>query len=171
MFKIFLVLAAITLPAMAVVNVGEKVANSCWTDVNGKQVCIDDYKDQVKVLIHSAGWCGPCKAEMKELAKKVSRYASKKVVFFSLSSEGWKSRSKPDTQFLFDWIKMFDLNNLISKKVQIVVAAAPGDFGKDFFKQLAVPTVAVLAKDNTLLFKEQGAEVADILAQVDSQNP
>lgn len=161
----------VSLNLFAVLKEGDKVSNFCWDDINEKKVCLDDYKNMVKVLIYNAGWCPPCNTEFKELGKRVKEFSGKSVVFISLSSQGWKRGDAPNTTFLKEWEKKHNLKFAASQKINFVVAAAPGDFGKNFFTELAIPNVAVVDKTNTLYYKEIGAEVDDIFKKVKELKP
>lgn len=169
MNKLLLTLFVISSVAFSVIKEGETVPNWCWDDVNGKKVCIDDYKSNVKVLIYSAGWCGPCKNEMAELSGKVKKFFRKDVVFFSLSSQGWTGNSPADATFLKSWKTKFNLN--FGKDIQFVVAAAQDDFGRNFFSNPGIPNVAILDKNNKLTFKGMGVPVDEMFDKILELNP
>lgn len=58
----------------------------------------DVLKDNMKVLIFWATWCGPCKVQIKQLAElNSSKYANDPVVFFGVTSES-------DHKMVFDWV-------------------------------------------------------------------
>lgn len=49
-------LAVTSLSAQALIEIGDPVPNKCWKDATDQQVCLDDYKDNVRVLVFSAGY-------------------------------------------------------------------------------------------------------------------
>lgn len=83
--------------------VGEKAPNLCWNDQQEQKLCLEDYQDQVRVLLYNGGFCGPCNEEFAELVPQVGKFAGKPVQFLSLSVAGWTSTGKPTAQFLKEW--------------------------------------------------------------------
>lgn len=159
----FIALAVFSLSTvgLAVIEKGQVVSNRCWKTVEEKQVCLEDFKGSVKVLIHNAGWCGPCNMEMDELAKRVVEFDGKPVTFLSLSAYGWTSGSLPTTQFLTEWRDRHH--------IPFTVAASPKDAGKDFFAPpLYIPNVVIVDRKGNLFYKEFAPEVDELFAQVNA---
>jgi peroxiredoxin len=160
--KIHFLLAALSflaLPASgAVYQVGDTVTNMCWTDANAAKVCIDDYANNVKVLIYNAGWCPDCNQEMKELAPQATNYDGRPVVFLSLSAAGFKSGSQPDATFLKQWKDKY--------QIPFPVLASPNDPGKAF-GQDEIPNVEVLDFQDKLTYLAVQPAIKDLFAQID----
>jgi len=147
--------------AVAVVQKGEIVPNKCWQTVDEKQFCLDDAKDTVRVLIHSAGWCGPCNAEMAELAPKVGQFNGKPVTFISISGNGWEHGSLPTTDFLKAWQSKY--------AIPFPVVASPKDAGKAYFEPpLYIPNVVIIDKAGRLIYKDFAPGVETIFAEVNA---
>jgi len=153
---------AFSLPAMGT-GVGEIVKNYCWQDQNEKTICMDDHKNEVRVLIFSAGWCPPCNAHLPELAKKVEEFKGKKVYFINLSLQGWKHGTPADTQFLKEWATKHGIT--------FDVAAAPVADYKDLIADGHIPAEAIIDQNGKLIFGESGASVSTLFAKIKALNP
>ncbi len=147
---------------LAALEKGDVVPNKCYTTVEGKQFCLDDAKDTVRVLIHSAGWCGPCNDEMQQLAPKVAEhYKGMPVTFVSVSAYGWTSSSLPDQIFLNEWKTKFS--------IPFLVVGSHRDAGKAFFDPpLFIPNAVIIGKDGRVAYKEVAPEVDVLLQEVNS---
>lgn len=145
----------------AALEKGEVVPNKCYTTVEGKQFCLDDAKDRVRVLIHNAGWCGPCNEEMDNLVPHIKDYDGMPVTFVSISGYGWISGSNPDAQFLQEWKD--------KHKIPFTVVGAFKDVGKIFFDPpLFIPNVVIIGKDGRVAYKEVAPEVDVMLQEVNA---
>ncbi len=144
-------------PAFAALNIGDSAPNVCYLDISDNQVCVDQMKGAVVVLIYSTGWCPACNDEMRELVPRVKEFKGKPVVFVSLSSQGDTHGSDPDKAFLEAWRKKHN--------IPFTVAASPKDAGKNFFDPpYYIPATVILDKQGKLVSKEQGQAVDDIFA-------
>lgn len=150
---------------LSVHQIGDAPANKCWAAINQKtdKVCLDDFKASVVVLLHSAAWCIPCKAEFKDLVPAVEKHAGQKIVFISLSSESWSHGGAVSVSFLKEWSVKFGIDKA---KASWVVAAAPHDAGRDFFENSLIPNVVILGVDGKIVFKGIAPGVKVIEAQV-----
>lgn len=145
--------------AFAAIEKGQPVADKCWTNSDAKTVCINDFKTNVRVLIHSAGWCGPCNEEMSQLAPRVKEFEGKPVTFISLSAYGWESGTMPDMTFLNEWKNKF--------KIPFPVAASPRDAGKVYFDPpLFIPNTVIIDRMGNLFYKEFAPEIDVLFDQV-----
>lgn len=152
-----LVIALLCHSVFAAYRVGDTMKNDCWDNEVPKKICMDDYKDRVRVLIYSAGWCLPCNREARELAK-VKEFDKKPVTFISISAEGWKGGSKPDEAFLKEW--------KAKHSITYETVGKHRDFGKDFADSGAVPFVVVVEKSGKVQWTETGPKHDDILKQI-----
>jgi len=133
-------------PLFALIEVGQSVPNFCWPDAEDRTICLDDYKNTVRVLVYNTGWCEPANTHMKELASSVGGFIGKPVTFLSLSAQGWTHGSAPNATFLKEW--------QAKHQIPFVVAGSPGDAGKNFFMPIYVPNIAVVDKGGKLAYKE-----------------
>ncbi len=86
---------------------GKPAPKWSYPDINGKEYALDDFKGKYVYIDVWATWCGPCKAEIPELAKLVEEYKKKDIVFVSVSVDNsknaWESMLKKEK---FDWIQI-----------------------------------------------------------------
>ena len=145
----------------AVIEKGEFVPNRCWTTVDDKPFCLDYALDTVRVLIHSAGWCGPCNIEMSELASRVKEFEGKPVTFINLAVQGWAHGSMPTKEFMTQWKE--------KHKIPFTVAASPKDAGTAYFTPpLYVPSVVIIDRNGVLVYKNSGDEVDTVFAEINA---
>lgn len=50
------ILPMVALGDSRVINIGESVPNLCFNNENDEKVCLDDFKDTLRVLIFNAGY-------------------------------------------------------------------------------------------------------------------
>lgn len=161
LYALALVFGLLSQVALAALEKGDVVPNKCYTTVDAKQFCLDDAKDTVRVLIHNAGWCGPCNEEMQHLVPEMTQYKGMPVTFVSVSAYGWTSGSMPDQKFLTEWKNKFS--------IPFTVVGSPRDAGKTFFDPPHfIPNVAIIGKDGRLAYKEVAPEVNVLLQEVNS---
>ena len=152
-------LLVLSVQAFAVYEVGDTVTNLCWKDAEDKSVCLDDYKDNVRVLLYNAGWCGPCNTEFQELRHRQDEFEGQPVKLLSLSSSGWRNGSKPDATFLKSWQQKHG--------VKFPVLASYKDAGKNFIKgPIYIPNVAVIDASGKLSYAAVNPGVEKIFAEV-----
>lgn len=159
LFKVFALFYV--LPALAVVEIGEKAPELCWKKEDPSEICVKDLKDQVTVLVFSTGWCPGCQEEMAELSTRYSEIKNPSVTIISLSAEGFKHGQPVDEEFLKSWRKKFN--------IPFEVAASPNNAGKDFFKPpYYIPATVILDKKNIVRFKKVDASVDEIFKETKS---
>lgn len=68
-------------------------------DINGQQVCLNQFKGKYVLIDIWATWCGPCKGEIPSLQKQEEAFEGENVVFLGISLD-----SKKDvwSQFVHD---------------------------------------------------------------------
>ncbi len=158
MRKALLVLLLWSSAVFAVIQVGEKVPNLCWKDDNNRKVCLNETHNTVRILLYSAGWCGPCNQEFSELVPRVGEFQGQPVVFMSLSCESF-DHSEPDAEFLKAWRERH--------QIPFTVAASPFDCGKKFIPpKIYIPNVAIIGKDGNLSYKAMNTSVDTIFSEV-----
>jgi thiol-disulfide isomerase/thioredoxin len=142
----------------AVYEVGDSVANHCWPDVNGDQVCIDDNVDHVRVLLFNVGWCGPCKKEIQEIVTKYNKeYTTKPVIFMSILGED--DRGNDPASFIEKWTKTL--------RIPFSVVGQYQEYGLDFFKRAAFPSTVILDRDGNVAWKKQGRDTKAMFKKID----
>lgn len=91
-------------------------------DINGKQVSLADYKDQVVLMSFWATWCGPCKEEMPHLQKLYEAKKDEGFVVLSISTDDARSASK-----VKPWIKknQYTFPVLLDKESKVIAQYNP----------------------------------------------
>ena len=86
---------------------GKPAPQWSYPDINGKEYALADFKGKYVYIDVWATWCGPCKAEIPELARLVKDYKNKDIVFVSVSIDdnkgAWKKMLEKEN---FDWIQI-----------------------------------------------------------------
>jgi peroxiredoxin len=63
-------------------------------DINGKQVSLSDFSDQVVLISFWATWCTPCQAEMPHLQRFYDTYKDKGFTVLSINTDDARSSSQ-----------------------------------------------------------------------------
>jgi len=86
---------------------GKPAAQWSYPDINGKKHALSDFKGKFVYIDVWATWCGPCKAEIPELAKLAKEYKNKNIEFVSVSvdsdQKAWERMLKKEN---FDWTQL-----------------------------------------------------------------
>ncbi len=74
------------------------------TNLDGKKINLDNFKEQIIVINWWAVWCAPCRKEIPGLNKLVSKYSNKNVKFISITDDSLEnvSRFLEKNEFLYD---------------------------------------------------------------------
>lgn len=116
---------------------GQQLPDFSFTDINGKQVNLSDFKGRYVFIDCWATWCGPCKGQLPHLKNLEERYHDKNIVFVSISSD--KDRSA--------WTKMVREKSLGG--VQLNEPRLDSDFFT-LFQVNAIPRFILLNPDGTV---------------------
>ena len=63
-------------------------------DINGKQVSLSDFSDQVVLISFWATWCTPCQAEMPHLQRFYDTYKDQGFAVLSINTDDARSSSQ-----------------------------------------------------------------------------
>lgn len=91
---------------------GEEAANFSATDINGKTVELNGYKDKVILLDFWATWCGPCRREIPNLVDIKKNYANDPFEIVSIALErGPEADAKAFVEkYGMNWVHIIDNN-------------------------------------------------------------
>lgn len=73
-------------------NVGSRMPDFCIPGIQGKEICLKDYRGKYVLLDFWASWCGPCRREMPNV---VNLYKSSKGMKFEIIGISLDSQEKP----------------------------------------------------------------------------
>ena len=123
----------------ATMKAGNRLPEFAFSDINGNEVYLSDFKGKYIFIDVWATWCGPCKEEIPHLAALEKRMHGKNIVFLSISID--KNRG--------DWEKMVKETKMEGKQLYI------GDdkqFKETIFDQLVgVPRFILLDKSGRIV--------------------
>ncbi|WP_415320888.1 TlpA disulfide reductase family protein [Candidatus Pelagibacter sp. Uisw_092] len=117
-----------------------------FTDINQKNLNLDDFKGKLVILNFWATWCAPCKKEMPSLDNLQSNTKLNNLKIFPINI-GQEEVSK--SEFFF---KELNIKNLD------IYFDAPITLAKKFYLR-GVPT--------TIIFNKEGKEFARIMGSID----
>ncbi len=75
-------------------HAGEQAPAFTLRDINGKQVSLSDFSDQVVLISFWATWCTPCQAEMPHLQRFYETYQGQGFTVLSVNTDDARSSSQ-----------------------------------------------------------------------------
>jgi peroxiredoxin len=73
---------------------GDQAPEFTLRDINGKQVSLSDFSDQVVLISFWATWCTPCQAEMPHLQRFYETYGEQGFTVLSVNTDDARSSSQ-----------------------------------------------------------------------------
>jgi thiol-disulfide isomerase/thioredoxin len=139
-------------------KVNEQAPGFTLTDLNGKQVSLQELKGKVVVLDFWATWCGPCKASFPAMQMAVNKYKSDPNVKF-LFIHTWERGTETPTKDAADYIKskkytfdvLMDLKDAQTKENKVVSS----------YKVNGIPAKFIIDPQGNIRFKLTGFDGSD----------
>ncbi len=136
----------------------EQAPGFTLSDVNGKQVSLQELRGKVVVLDFWATWCGPCKASFPAMQMAVNKYQSDPNVKF-LFIHTWERGTETPTKDAADYIKgkkytfdvLMDLKDAQTKENKVVSS----------YKVNGIPAKFVIDAQGNIRFKLTGFDGSD----------
>lgn len=124
-------------------NVGSRIQSVILPDQNGKLVDISDFSGKLVLVDFWASWCGPCRAEMKNLKKLYEEIKGDDLVFISISLDEDKDKwlKALDVEQI-PWITLWDNGGIKNSELRL-------QFGFS-----SIPFIALIGKDGSLLARQ-----------------
>lgn len=110
-----------------------------YSDINGKEYSLEDFRGNLVYIDFWATWCGPCRYELPYLKTLEKDYHSKKVVFVSISLDDNKSA----------WEKMVKEQDM--KGVQLYGEGAWNSFVAKSYQIRGIPTFFLIDASGSIL--------------------
>lgn len=110
-----------------------------YSDINGKEYSLEDFRGNLVYIDFWATWCGPCRYELPYLKTLEKDYHSKKVVFVSISLDDNKSA----------WEKMVKEQDM--KGVQLYGEGAWNSFVAKSYQIRGIPTFFLIDANGSIL--------------------
>ena len=91
------------------------ILESTFLDQNNAKINMDSLcKDKYVIINFWASWCGPCRAEIKEMRKIYEKYKNVVVISISVDKDikKWNDAIKKNNM---EWIQLIDDNNFLDK--------------------------------------------------------
>ena len=128
-------------PPASVEKKGSPAAGIVGQTVDGRSISLSDVHGKVVLLAFWASWCGPCRAELPELAKLKQRYQSDEFTFITVNFCEKKERVQ-------DFLKQNVLN--------IPVVLDPSGSIASKFGVSALPTAMLMDRNGYVRWSASG---------------
>ena len=132
-----------------------------FTDANGKNVSLKDFRGKIVVLDFCASWCGPCRKEMRSMLTIYNELKADDLEFISVSLDDSEAkwRKMLDEEKL-PWVMLWDKTGFPkNSKTPSAIQAAYGFY--------SIPFLVVIDKEGKLAARNvRGEQVREAILKI-----
>ena len=138
--------------------IGAECPDFTFTDANGKNVSLKDFRGKIVVLDFCASWCGPCRKEMRSMLTIYNELKADDLEFISVSLDDSEAkwRKMLDEEKL-PWVMLWDKTGFPkSSKTPSAIQTAYGFY--------SIPFLVVIDKEGKLAARNvRGEQVREAI--------
>lgn len=141
--------------------IGAECPDFTFTDANGKNVSLKDFRGKIVVLDFCASWCGPCRKEMRSMLTIYNELKADDLEFISVSLDDSEAkwRKMLDEEKL-PWVMLWDKTGF--PKNSKTPSAIQTDYG--FY---SIPFLVVIDKEGKLAARNvRGEQVREAILKI-----
>jgi thiol-disulfide isomerase/thioredoxin len=120
------------------------------SDLDGKQVALDDFKGQVVAVNFWATWCGPCKREVPDFVEVQEKYKDHGFIILGISEDVSFQNGKAvkNEAVVEAFVKQFNVNYPILWDTENVWV--------ELYKGFGMPTTIMVDRNQRIRFRHNG---------------
>ena len=141
--------------------IGAECPDFTFTDANGKNVSLKDFRGKIVVLDFCASWCGPCRKEMRSMLTIYNELKADDLEFISVSLDDSEAKWKKmlDEEKL-PWVMLWDKAGFPkNSKTPSAIQTAYGFY--------SIPFLVVIDKEGKLAARNvRGEQVREAILKI-----